>query len=263
MRQDCPRFTTPGEWQAYVDTELEQVVLLAAHVEQAWVEAKTTDDDDVRRAAKAPRRRAQEARAFVDKLAGCAEANGSQLQVMTLWKRIGAEVPIRQAQITLPRWLRCPPFTRGPRPSAIRASRAVRLIGFGSTGTDQCLSSPRARWLACPVTTMMGIVGSSFKIWGIASRPPRRGITRSNTTAAHRPCSMSRMASTPLAASSTSCPRSSRNSQIMVRSASSSSATRIARPAFCTAWIIGLAPAMLMGPPHLPGCVATLRDASG
>jgi hypothetical protein len=103
LRQDCRRFTTPGEWQAYVDGEVEQVVLMVAHVEQAWVEAKTTDDDDVRRAAKAPRRRVQEARGLVDKLVGCAEVNGSQLQVMTLWKRIEAEVPSKQAQIALPR----------------------------------------------------------------------------------------------------------------------------------------------------------------
>ncbi len=103
LRQDCRRFTTPGEWQAYVDGELEQVVLLVAHVEQAWVEAKTTDDDDVRRAAKAPRRRVQEARGLVDKLAGCAEANGSQLQVMPSGNGSRRASPRKQAEITLPR----------------------------------------------------------------------------------------------------------------------------------------------------------------
>lgn len=103
LRQDCPRFATSSEWQRYVDGEADRVVLLVAHVEQAWVEAKTTDDDDVRRAAKAPRRRVQEARALLDKLTGCAEANGSPLPVMAMWKRIEQQVPSKQAEITLPR----------------------------------------------------------------------------------------------------------------------------------------------------------------
>src|SRR5512145_1292588 len=72
LRESCPRFASPAEWDTYLDGELQRVVLLVAHVEQAWVEAKMTADDDVRRAAKAPRRRVQEARGLVDKLAGCA-----------------------------------------------------------------------------------------------------------------------------------------------------------------------------------------------
>ncbi len=103
LRESCPRFATPAEWDSYLDEELQRVVLLVAHVEQAWVEAKTTDDDDVRRAAKAPRRRVPAARGLVDKLAGCAEANGTHLPVGTLWKRVEQDVPRVQAQITLPR----------------------------------------------------------------------------------------------------------------------------------------------------------------
>jgi len=102
-RDGCPRFATPAEWQSYLDGELEQVVLLVAHVAQAWVEAKTTDDDDVRRAAKAPRRRVHEARGLVEKLAGCAEANGSHLPISALWQQVEQEVPRKQAEITLPR----------------------------------------------------------------------------------------------------------------------------------------------------------------
>lgn len=103
LRENCPRFGTSAEWHTYLDGELQRVVLLVAHVEQAWVEAKTTDDDDVRRAAKAPRRRVQEAQGLVDKLAGCAEANGTYLQVSALWRRVEQEVPRAQAEITLPR----------------------------------------------------------------------------------------------------------------------------------------------------------------
>jgi len=103
LRDSCPRFATPGEWDTYIDDELQRVALLVAHVEQAWVEAKTTGDDDVRRAAKAPRRRVQEARGLVDKLAGCAEANGTRLPVNALWKRVEQEVSRKQTEITLPR----------------------------------------------------------------------------------------------------------------------------------------------------------------
>jgi hypothetical protein len=103
LRESCPSFAGPAEWDTYLAGELQRVVLLVAHVEQAWVEAKTTDDDDVRRAAKAPRRRVQEARGLLDKLAGCAEANGTHLPVGALWKWIEQEVPRARGEITLPR----------------------------------------------------------------------------------------------------------------------------------------------------------------
>ena len=81
---------------------MERVVTLMAHLEQAWVEAKATGDDDVRREAKAPRRRVDQARALLDKLQGCAEGNGSQISQGSLWRRIEREVPRRQAEIALP-----------------------------------------------------------------------------------------------------------------------------------------------------------------
>ncbi len=51
LAKDCPRFASRAEWRAWIDDELDRVVLLVAHVEQAWVEAKRTPDDDVRRLA--------------------------------------------------------------------------------------------------------------------------------------------------------------------------------------------------------------------
>jgi hypothetical protein len=78
------------------------VVLLVAHVEQAWVEAKATGDDEVRRVAKAPRRRLERARSLLDKLTTCAERHGAPLDQLALWRRIEREVPHRQAQIALP-----------------------------------------------------------------------------------------------------------------------------------------------------------------
>jgi hypothetical protein len=98
---ECPRFGTAAEWRAYVDGEVEQLISLVAHVEQAWVEAKATGDDDVRRAAKAPRRRFGEARQLFDKLQGCAP-DGAQIEPGAVWQRVQEEVPRRQAEIALP-----------------------------------------------------------------------------------------------------------------------------------------------------------------
>jgi hypothetical protein len=102
MSTDCPRFPTAAEWDRYLDSEVQRVVLLMAHVEQAWVEAKTTGDDNVRRTAKAPRKRLEHARALLGKLSGCADANGASLNQFGLWRRIEREVPQRQAEIALP-----------------------------------------------------------------------------------------------------------------------------------------------------------------
>lgn len=102
MSADCPRFSSVAEWDRYLDGEVQRVVLLMAHVEQAWVEAKTTGDDDVRRTAKAPRKRLEQARTLLGKLSGCADTNGSSLNQLGLWRRIEREVPRRQAEIALP-----------------------------------------------------------------------------------------------------------------------------------------------------------------
>ena len=102
LRSPCPQFASPEQWKSYFDGEVERVVLLVAHVEQAWVEAKQTGDDDVRRAAKAPRKRLEEARTLLDKLQQCAGDNGTSFSQMGVWKRIEREVPQRQTQITQP-----------------------------------------------------------------------------------------------------------------------------------------------------------------
>ena len=103
LRSPCPHFASAGEWDLYFDGEVDRVVLLVAHVEQAWVEAKKTGDDDVRRAAKAPRKRLQEARSLLDKLQECAGDNGASFSQMGVWRKIEREVPQRQAEITQPR----------------------------------------------------------------------------------------------------------------------------------------------------------------
>jgi hypothetical protein len=102
LKNGCPHFDSSAEWGSYLDGEVERVVTLIAHLEQAWVEAKTTGDDEVRRVAKAPRKRVDRARALLDKLQGCATDNGATISQEALWRRIEREVPERQAEIALP-----------------------------------------------------------------------------------------------------------------------------------------------------------------
>ena len=102
VTEKCPRFETTAEWNAFAQGEIDRMLLLAAHAEQAWVEAKRTGDEDIRRAAKAPRRRLNEARGLVDKLQTCAADNGASFGPMQVWRRIERDVPRRQAEIALP-----------------------------------------------------------------------------------------------------------------------------------------------------------------
>jgi hypothetical protein len=100
--RDCPHFASSAEWETYLDGEVDRFVLLVAHVEQAWVEAKRTGDDDVRREAKAPRKRVNRARLLVDKLETCADTNRASVPTQSLMQRIEREVPQRQSEIALP-----------------------------------------------------------------------------------------------------------------------------------------------------------------
>jgi len=98
----CPRLPSRAAWDTYVETQIDDLVLLVAHLEQAWLEAKRTDDDDVRRAAKAPRRQSEQTHALVDKLAACAQQNGASFSPLGVWQRVERDVPRRQAEIALP-----------------------------------------------------------------------------------------------------------------------------------------------------------------
>src|SRR5262245_12384691 len=100
--RDCPHFANPADWATYLDGEVDRFVMLVAHVEQAWVEAKRTGDDDVRREAKAPRKRVSRARLLVDKLEACADTNRASVPTQSLIERIEREVPQRQSEIALP-----------------------------------------------------------------------------------------------------------------------------------------------------------------
>src|SRR5215475_8150621 len=102
VAEDCPRFDSAVERRAYIDGEVERVVLLVAHLEEAWSEAKRTSDKDVRRAAKAPRAQVGQAQSLVTKLQTCVGDGGASLEPRAIWRRVEQEVPRRRAEIALP-----------------------------------------------------------------------------------------------------------------------------------------------------------------
>jgi len=77
-------------------------VLLVAHLEEAWSEAKRTSDKEVRRAAKAPRAQVGQAQSLVTKLQSCVSGDGVSLEPRAVWRRVEQEVPRRRAEIALP-----------------------------------------------------------------------------------------------------------------------------------------------------------------
>ena len=95
LAEDCPRFESAADRQAYIDGEVDRVVLLVAHLEEAWSEAKQTSDKDVRRAAKAPRAHVSEAQRLVAKLQSCAGDDGATLEPRAIGRPIEREVPRR------------------------------------------------------------------------------------------------------------------------------------------------------------------------
>ena len=102
VAEDCPRFDSAADRRAYIDGEVDQVVLLVAHLEEAWSEAKRTSDKDVRRAAKAPRAQVGQAQSLVTKLQTCMGDGGASLEPRAIWRRVEQEVPRRRAEIALP-----------------------------------------------------------------------------------------------------------------------------------------------------------------
>ncbi len=102
MRDTCPRFASTADWKRHLDGEVDRVVLLLAHLEQAWLRGKRTGGDDRPRPPKAPRQQLAGARALLDKLSDCADDHGASVSAFSLWRRIEREVPKRQAEIALP-----------------------------------------------------------------------------------------------------------------------------------------------------------------
>ena len=102
LAQACPRFASREAWDAYLEGSVDRAVTLVAHLEQAWVEAKRTGDKDVRREAKAPRRRVDQAQQLIAKLQTCADDNAAGFEPGVVRRRIERAVPQRQSEIALP-----------------------------------------------------------------------------------------------------------------------------------------------------------------
>ena len=102
IAEDCPKLDSAAERRAYIDVEIERVVLLVAHLDEAWSEAKRTSDKDVRRAAKAPRAQVGQAQNLVTKLQTCAGDGDASLEPRAVWRRVEQEVPRRRTEIALP-----------------------------------------------------------------------------------------------------------------------------------------------------------------
>ena len=103
LAQACPRFASREAWDAYLEGSVDRAVTLVAHLEQAWVEAKRTGDKDVRREAKAPRRRVDQAQQLIAKLQTCADGNAADFEPGVVRRRIERALPQRQSEIALPR----------------------------------------------------------------------------------------------------------------------------------------------------------------
>lgn len=103
LREPCPRFVSPAEWDRFLDGEVERAVLLAAHLKEASSAARATRDEEAIRLARAPQRRAEEAYGLAAKLQTCAQDNGTALDLWSIAHRIEREVPQRRAEIRLPR----------------------------------------------------------------------------------------------------------------------------------------------------------------
>jgi hypothetical protein len=102
LAEPCPTFSTATQWKQFEAARTDDVVLLMAHLEQAWIEAKAVGDDQLRREAKAPRRHVAEGRQLVEKLQTCAAHNHASFDPLSAWLRIEREIPRRQAEIALP-----------------------------------------------------------------------------------------------------------------------------------------------------------------
>jgi hypothetical protein len=101
--EPCPRFPTPAEWDAFLDAEVGQAVLLAAHIKEAGTIARRSREEDLIRAVDVPQARGQEARGLAEKVEACARDNGATVDLMKIARRVQRELPRRRAEIRLPR----------------------------------------------------------------------------------------------------------------------------------------------------------------
>jgi hypothetical protein len=97
----CPRLPGRAAWDAHLAALVDEGVTLAAHLAEAWREAKRADDAELRARVKATKRRllTGDPVALVTKLTRCAWHHGSVLDVVAVWRHAAAEVPERRRQV--------------------------------------------------------------------------------------------------------------------------------------------------------------------
>jgi len=97
----CPQLPGRAAWEAHLAALVDEGVTFAAHLAEAWREAKRADDAGLRARVKATMRRllTGDPVALVTKLTRCAWRHGSVLDVVGVWRRAAAEVPERRRQV--------------------------------------------------------------------------------------------------------------------------------------------------------------------
>lgn len=97
----CPQLSSRAAWDVHLAELVDEGVTFAAHLDEAWREAKRADDAGLRARVKATKRRllTGDPVGLVTKLTRCAWRNGSVLDVVAVWRRAAAEVPDRRRQV--------------------------------------------------------------------------------------------------------------------------------------------------------------------
>lgn len=97
----CPRFSTRAAWDAYLAGLVEEGVTFAAHLDEAWREAKASGDEQLRTRVKTARREMLVGNPvqLVGKLTSCAWRNGSSVDAWGLWRRASEEVRVRRQEV--------------------------------------------------------------------------------------------------------------------------------------------------------------------
>ncbi len=97
----CQRFPTRTAWDSYLATHVDQGVTFSAHLDEAWLVAKTAGDPELKARVKAARRRMLFGNPIqlIGKLVSCAWQNDSPLDAWGLWRRASAQATRRRQEV--------------------------------------------------------------------------------------------------------------------------------------------------------------------
>ncbi len=97
----CQRFPTRTAWDSYLATHVDQGVTFSAHLDEAWLDAKTAGDPELKAQVKSARRRMLVGNPvqLIGKLLNCAWQNGAPLDAWGLWRRASAQATRRRQEV--------------------------------------------------------------------------------------------------------------------------------------------------------------------